>query len=83
MLTRPSWLYRWPGAAPQAWRTSARAEGPFSARCPVPSEVKEMVNRKLFVTYSPNCQQFLTEGRWVELVVAPTIDSIYPSEAGI
>eukprot|EP00434_Breviolum_minutum_P006590 symbB.v1.2.005817.t1/scaffold342.1/size227955/10 len=80
VLTRPTWLYRWPGAPPKSWRRNAKAEGPFSARCEMPPDVVEMVGRKLFVTYSPNCQQFPVQGHWVDLVVAPTIHTIWPSE---
>ena len=81
VLTMPSWLYRWPGSPPEAWRAPARAEGPFSARCAVPPEVAQMVNRRLFVSYSPNCQQFMAEGSWVRLLVAPTIERVEPREA--
>eukprot|EP00435_Cladocopium_sp_Y103_P006737 s3194_g2.t1 len=80
VLTRPTWLYRWPGAPPKSWRRTAKAEGPFSARCEMPSDVVEMVGRRLFVTYSPNCHQFPVQGHWVDLVVAPTIQRIWPSE---
>ncbi|CAE7415136.1 unnamed protein product [Symbiodinium microadriaticum] len=80
VLTRPTFLYRIAGAPPKSWLLPAQPEGPFTARCDLPPDVVEMIGRKLFVTYSPNCKQFPSEGHMIQLVIAPTIRRIWPLE---
>ncbi|CAE7662909.1 unnamed protein product [Symbiodinium pilosum] len=80
VMTRPTFLYRISGAPPKSWRLQALPEGPFTARCDLPADVVEMVSRKIYVTYSPNCKQFPAEGHMINLMIAPTLRRIWPYE---